>query len=83
MLERRWALKMDFLMVIIMDRLMDYPVTACAGYHAIGAHVICGAAVTDVTAASQSGLIWTVSLEVFMGWMFGGVGFHAKVKMFI
>ena len=61
-------------------RLRAAPVSACAGYHAIGARVILRFTVMAVTAAARSGLTWSLVHAVVVGWLFIGVGFHATNK---
>ena len=67
-------------MGLFMDSLRDSPVAACAGYHDIGARVICRVAVADVTAAARAGLTWLGAFVVVVGWMFGDVGCHTTSK---
>ena len=66
--------------MVTAPHLMDDPVAACAGYHAIGNCVIRRGAVMAVTAADRAGLTWSGVHAVVVGHMFGGVGCHAASK---
>ena len=61
-------------------RLRDAPVTARAGYPAIGACAIYSVAVTAVTTSAQAGLTWLGLHVVVMGWIFGIAGRHVTIK---
>ena len=54
-------------MVLIMDFITDASIAALAVYHAIGARIICGFAVTAVTATTRVGLTWSGVLVMVVG----------------
>ena len=66
---------------MVTERLLrSAPVAACAGYHATSSRVIHRVTMTSITTAARAGLTWLGVHDVVVGWMFGGVGFHASIK---
>ena len=60
--------------------LRGVPVASRAGYHVVGACVICRFSLTAVTASALSVLICSGVLIVVVVWIFGGVGCLATSK---